>query len=514
MATFEKHFIQMETELRTAPQLPAVQADLVHQRLVGLLSARDDAFKSMQEPFLSGSTEPIESRFKERVQAAYDRWISPLSKTLDGISDPSTVLELWRDGKATYETAFIARLSDLNPARAFDELLALEQGLDKLNRDVQRKWDSMSEEAKRIEALEAEAGQRLNEVVNHSLHGATDAWARYGTALQNFLSHFQKVPDIVNQTLVTMAKAAGFPPQMAEMIPKVSLLGKDYFIRGRELGISAGELAAANPELMRDPGMYVSETFQKSIGPTFEAFVTAINLLYNNVLPVAVGTYSEQIIQYQRLLPNQNAVVVSFGQTQKDVEEYLQKNGLDKARSTYERMSLELSRWADGLPADGLKEDARLWLQPVMGALKERYERVVHLFEDFVRNNQGRFIGTPNKTVENALLYSDIWADRERGILAAGMDERLREWRAGTSTVSDTLASASSQVFAQLRNLPPELSDPITARLNEEWQKMVQRLNGELQNTNHTLQTAAEKVDKEQIRRDLDRRVLQEGLRR
>lgn len=475
-------------------------------RLKALYPARASALSAMLATVTGDGGSGNE--FEKSFQAYVDGWILPLSHLTDGLLYPSPEINAWRERESSRENAFMQGLINLGVGEARNELAALETGLNNLIADLEKKWATMSEEAKRIEAIEAEACKRMSDILSQGVRDGTDAWARYGSALQRVLEQCQRIPDITNQAVVYLAKEAGLPDVIAEAIPKVSLLGKDYFAYGQSQGLPAAELARANPELFRDPGMAVSETIQKAIGPEFEALVSAINALYRNVLPVASGRYSEQVSYLRGLLPNQGAILVSLSQTRRDVDDFLRNNGLDKARSVYDRIESNLHAWASAQGSSGLQGDANEWANAALEAFKRRYERMANAFGVFVQANQGRFIGSVSRSVENELVFTDVWADRSQGLLDIGMDQRLREWRQGTIEVSNTLASASSQVFDKLRYLPADILDNITGALNSYWRSVVDRVNSEASQAAAACATAESQVSSDGIRRDLDRSSL------
>ena len=502
-----KSFEDMQTRIQPLELvrcLPIVK-DLVAERarlidaMVGVLSP---------EGF-----DPVVAELAAKQQAIWERFVQPLSKLLDGLSQPTMELDHWRELAATGESRFFRSFEELKLGEAHDEMATLHVTLQDMITKLDRKWSTMSEEAQRLEQLELDASTKMTEIVSESLSKSTEAWARYGNTLRELLEECQKVPDLVNQAVVYLAIEAGVPESVAKAIPTTSLVGKDSFALAKDLGIPAKDLAMAEPWLSRDPGMAVSETIQKAIGPEFEAFITAVNALYKNVLPVATGAYYEQVGNLQRVLPNHGSILVSLSQTRKDVDEFLKKNGMDRLRQVYDRATLGVDQWASGVTTDGQKSDAENMRRVVKEAFSTRFERMTHEFEEFVRANSGRFIGTVDHATEEKLLWEDIWVDREEGLAHLGMDDRLREWRAGTLEVSSTFETASAQLFERLRVLPPELHDKIAGALNAYWDKLRSQLRQAAEQAATTLATAESRVSDDQIKRDLDRSDLSRQLR-
>jgi hypothetical protein len=481
-------------------------------RLKALYPGRASALTAILAPLTDPGLDPKAREAQDKYQLLLDQWVLRFSHLTDGLIIEAAGTEVWREKEEARETAFLKSLVDLDIEQFRDDLAKLEVGLQNMIAALDKKWVTMGDEAKRLEDLEAEAYQKMNKIVQGTLSGGTDAWARYGDSLSNFLAYFMKIPVWVNEAVVYLAKEAGIPDQIAELFPKLSMAGVEYFNRGKELGIPAADLARGNPELMRDPGMAVSETIQKNIGSTFELFVTGINLVYKNLLPLATVEYNSQMRTLQGLMPNQGVILMSVSQTQRDVDDFLKNCGLDRARDLYERAESALDRWADSQPTDGLKADAREFAAPIKNAFKDRYDRMANAFGVFVQANQGRFIGAVKKDIENQLIFTDVWADRTQGLLDIGMDARIREWRDGTMKLSDQLATASSQVFEQMRTLPPELLDKITDKLNDYWAQMQSRIKTETDQATATLSAASDQINNDRIRKDLDRSALRRQL--
>ncbi|MFO1460718.1 MAG: hypothetical protein U1G08_15100 [Verrucomicrobiota bacterium] len=480
-------------------------------RMSPLYQARASALADILPPLIDQGLEPKARAVEDKMQLVLDRWVLPFSKVTTGLVYPGDEVNWWREHEVTQEMKFLQGLVNLNIEGMRDDFAALEVKLNQLVADLTKKWGTMSEESKRIEGLEAEACRKMSDIMKKGLSRGTDAYLRYSDSLKRLLDYFMKVPDLANDAVVYLLIEAGLPEQLAKLVPKISLLGKDYFAKGKELGVSAKDLAAYNPELCRDPGMAVSETIQKAIGPEFEGFITAVNALYKDLTNLS-SEYRAQLDDLQRLVPNQGAILVSVSQTRRDVDDFLKVNGLDRAREMYEKAEASLDRWANDLPTDGQKADAREWAEAVKEAFKARYERMANTFGMFVQANQGRFIGSVSKSVENELIFTDVWVDRTQGLMDIGMDDRLREWRKGTIEVNDIFSTASSQVFERIRYLPQDMQDSVTKALNNYWSKMRDRLKTESTQAADTFAQLEAVVNDESVKRDLNRAPLRERL--
>jgi hypothetical protein len=480
----------------------------IPDRMAPLYAARAQALNDILALVCDLGNDEKQRAIEDGFNALLDRWILRFSKVTEGMIAPSKDVDWWREREVAREMAFFQGLVNLEIGEARDKFVKLEAGLAKLIADLDKKWATMSDESRRLEEVEAQACAKMSQIVRDALSQGTDAWARWGYQLQRTLEVCMKVPDTVNDAVAYVLRESGFPEIVVQGVIKSSLCGKDYFQYGKDNGVPAAQLAAANWELCRDPGMAASESVQKLIGPEFEAFVTCVNNLYKYALPIAAGEYGAQVSALQRLLPNQGTILVSLSQTRRDVSEFLNNAGLDKARALFDEVDRALDRWADGQATPGLKTDARAFANAAREPFKVRYERLASAFGTFVQANQGRFIGNVNPATEKELIFTDVWADRSQALMDVGMDERLKEWLQGTTKVDNLFASAYSQVFGQLKLLPEDMQQKITYKLDQYWGQLLERLKKETTFAGTTLDDAARRISDDGIRRDLDRSQL------
>lgn len=480
----------------------------LRSRMPALHAARAQALGAVLALVCDTGNDEKQRAIEDAFGGLLDRWILPFSKVTDGMIAPSKEADWWREREVAREMGFFQGLVNLEIGETRDQFVKLEAGLAKLIADLDKKWATMSDESRRLEEIEAQACAKMSQIVRDALSQGTDAWNRWGYQLQRTLEVCMKVPDTVNDAVAYVLRESGYPEIIVQGVVKSSLCGKDYFQYGKDNGVPAKELAAANWELCRDPGMAASEEVQRLIGPEFEAFVTCVNALYKYVLPVAAGDYAAQVGAFQRMLPNQGTILVSLSQTRRDVDEFLKNAGLDKARALFEQVDRALDRWADAQSTPGLKTDARAFANAAREPFKQRHERLASAFGSFVQANQGRFIGNVNPGTEKELIFTDVWADRSQALMDVGMDDRLKEWLDGTMKIDNLFSSAYSQVFRQIKLLPEDMQQKITSQLDEYWGKLYERLKKETTFAGTVLTDAARRVSDDNIRRDLDRSSL------
>lgn len=511
MARYGKRTEELEQHLRQTSTFPVEQAGTLLSRIVRGIELRDSTLVEMCALLAREDTEPIHARLEELCQSVQAGWVQGLSRSLDSVSDPDRSLDLWREGQTAYEAAFFGRLSELKLGAERDAMAALEVSLADLTRSLQYKWSTMTEEARRLEQAEAEASRRLTEVLNQSIQDSTAHWKRWGDTAFQLVDFFKQLPGQVNRAVVSLAIQAGFPEEVAEAIPRMSDLGRPLISQCSAMGILPGDVVARVPLLCRDPGMFVCDQLVSRLPIAAQAAIGLISASYGVLLEASVE-YQRQVALYQRVIPNHGVVVVSLGQTQHDVDEYLKNCGLDKVRAILDRVDSGLSAWTSSLPTEGQRADAQDFKSAVLDAFKRRYERMVNLFGVFVQSNQGRFIGQVSRQVEDELIFTDVWLDREQNLFDMGMDVRIREWRALNMKVTDELRAASSQLESSLGNLPQELRGDILTRVTRLCSGMVEQLEREMQTGNTELQKAETLLAPDKIRQDLNRAALRQKL--
>ncbi|MEP6731293.1 MAG: hypothetical protein ABJE10_11670 [bacterium] len=488
-------------------------AEGISRRVADVGAARQAALDEITTTIRSTSQDPVARELSNKTQDAMAKVVVPMAAACNLLTkDDAATLEDWLEACSTQDSKFFKSLDAMGLGDIRDEMLEIRKGLDDLIKILDAKWSRMSEENQRLEQIEQAASSELNKIVQRALADGTDATGKVGVYSQKVLEPFMKFGDFVGDAVVYLAIEAGVPESVAKLIPKISLIGKDTFQGAKDLGIPAGDVSKALAFLARDPGMAVTETLQKVGGSEFEMLCGALVLYYKNVVPTLVAEYRRQIDVYQAALPNQGSVLVSLSQTRADVDAFLKNAGMEKLQALYEKALRALDDWVNGQPTPGLNADAAEFRVQAKGMFDARFNNATRSFEEFVRANKGRFVGTIEKETETALLWTDIWIDRTRGIANLGMDARLKEWRENTLAITDKFDSASQQVRQQLIGLPIGLQEKLLRRFDEVFSSMRDKLGAAIQPSVAALEQAAPAVASDQITRDLDRSRLRERL--
>lgn len=494
-----------------ADTLQPIEITRVGPALEQLLDVRDSVLTGMQAVLTTDGTELLAEDYAAQVQRAFDQYVTPLSRVLDGLSDVTPGLTRWAEIATAQETRFLWAVRDLKLGEARDEMVQLHLKLHQMIRELEVKWASMTAEAKRLEELEARASAEMTAIVQKALHAGTDAVGRWGTALKQLLDVAAKVPALINDAIVYSATEFGVPKAVIDLYLTVKDAGKAALDVLAGQGIPTGDLNILATWMTKDPGGHATKAVLAQTSAELQAAVAALGFV-QTFLPELQARYTEQITDYQRLLPNQGTVLVSLTQTRADVDTFLRTSGMDRLHEIYDKVLPGLDGWVAGAATEGMGTDASRWAKDVKDAFTERFSSMTYDFEAFVTANKGRFLGTVSRETEDELLYSDTWIDREQGLQGIGMHERLLEWRTTTIDVASTVATASSQVYEKLRYLQPDVLNQITPALNAYFDEFKLKLAAAADQASAGLAGAAEKVSDQQIHRDLDRSALRARL--
>jgi flagellar biosynthesis/type III secretory pathway protein FliH len=101
-----------------------------------------------------------------------------------------------------------------------------------------------------------------------------------------------------------------------------------------------------------------------------------------------------------------------------------------------------------------------------------------------------------------------MWIDRERGIVDAGMYERLRAFRETTLRVTEKFDESAARVHDQLGDLPDGIAGPAMAKFETLIAEVKAQLKDAAAQAAAALDDAAATATPDAVKRDLDRSRL------
>jgi hypothetical protein len=241
--------------------------------------------------------------------------------------------------------------------------------------------------------------------------------------------------------------------------------------------------------------------------------LSAIDLFRDPIRNVVEFGYCSRLAVWKAALDNEGVIIVAFGGIRQQVDEFLKACNLDGTRATHAAVVADMDRAASGLRTDGQKSD---WSE-VQRGLKDTFDRqraaTEKAFEDFYRANDGRFMGGLSTDTERALLEPDKWLVTTNGVIAVGLDTKLREWRQSVTVLQGGPKEAFDSIQDAFLGLPLGVRDKVKDSVNNHLTQQMNTLNTEAEKTLALLDKCELMVNARKISDDLDRARLTQALK-
>jgi hypothetical protein len=446
-------------------------------------------------------------RFRSQMDA---KW----NDILSGLPLPSNAAELFRERVLVEEAGFWGAPGIIFAAEARDDLVARATVLRQMTEALDRKWAAFTEEDLRVERAEAEAAEKVRDILNRAIHQQVDLQSRLGNEASEMLQKLSKIDDRINEWYVAIATGAGMPRALAEYTAKLSNLFQQGFDKAKELGIPAAEFAAALASmLVTDPGFRAVEWFKAAFGADIRQLFTVYSEIKKALQYQLQESYVQQTSAWRALMPVQSAILVTFTSTRTDVDRFLQANNLDVGRRKMEWALTDIDRWRDGVMTDGQRAAATPVRDAMRDALLGRMAALATEWNAMFGRHDGRFMGPLSSQTEKDLLNTDQWIVTMNGMVQIGMDEKLREWRRTTTEIPVRIGDSFARVERAFEHLPAEMRDRIRGPINSYLGQTLRELNSEAESTARALDECALMVNARKFEQDMNRGQLRDRLR-
>jgi hypothetical protein len=124
---------------------------------------------------------------------------------------------------------------------------------------------------------------------------------------------------------------------------------------------------------------------------------------------------------YQALVQaEKGGILPLFKETRKQVEEYWEKNGVDKAKAMIDGGKSSLDSWLSGLPTSAQKDDAKRFYDAAYSALEARFKELESVAKDFESKWNGVFKGALAASTVDHLVESAPWRMNARTLAEIG----------------------------------------------------------------------------------------------
>ena len=509
-------------ELRNA--LAAIQADLdggettrIAAVLADYLNARDAVLTMMQVLLTEDAPEPLADDYAGKLRDMTRSATDKLDNMLSGLSTPSAAAVRFREQASFAEFIFWGQLGTLKVAQARDRLAADAQKVRELVAVLDKKWQNLNEEDLRIEQAEERAAQDLKDLLEQQLAQAMPFWIQVSAVVldlrDTWKSVFTAITDHVKETLV----GAGVPRPLADWLLKAAAWANgqaDLLEVGQMLGMPVDDILGW---INRIRSMNVGGLVQYRLGTVLDsktkAALTILDGCAKGLKLLVEDQYYSRMAAFKAALDNEGMIVVAYGGIREQVDKFLKDCNLDGLRAAHEAAAAAMDGLDASLATDGMKSDWSELKRSLKDALLTRRAEAEKAFEQFYRANDGRFIGGLNGDTERALLETDKWIVTTNGIIAVGLDAKLREWRQAATVVQAGPKEAFDQVQDAFLGLPIDLRDSVRSSMNDYLTQQITTLNAEADKAIAVLEKSSLLVNAKKISDDMDRSRLQQALR-
>ena len=523
MPSFDGRRRELRAALATAmPALGTAEGPRIAGVLEDYLNARDAVLTMVEVVLTDDRADPVANDFngkwRDMVRAAQDR----LDNMLSGVTAPSAAAVRLREETSFAEMAFWSLLGSLRLAEARDSIAADVARVREEISVLDKRWQSLSEEDLRIEDAEQKAAQDLKDLLDQKLAEAMPLWIQIGSAVLALKDAWKGFGKDITDHAKAVLIGAGVPEPIVNAILTVSGIANDFMTPREDaakLGLDIPGYTASeaydwiNRVRALNLGGYIQYRIGGVLDPTTKAVLSLLDAFSKPVREVVEGGYASRIATWKANLDNEGVLIVSYGGIRQQVDDFLKKTNLDGIRATHAAILADMDRVGSGLRTDGQKSDWSEVQRSLKDSLTNRKTDAEKAFEDFYRANTGRFLGGISTETERTLLEPEKWQVTTQGVIAVGLDQRLREWRQQVMVIQAGPQDAFDSVQDAFAGLPLIIRDQFQDGVNSYFKQQMATLNGEADKTIQLLESSALMVNAQKISDDMDRRRLSEALR-
>ncbi len=373
--------------LELEPKLTENERPRVRQSLFNYFDARKAALDDLQKLLDDcGTSTDKEGQWRDRVGRMRDDLTRYIGDLLSGLSDPTPALFAFRAQVLNDENRFWEGLKEIKVAEKRDQITTTRLKIEALATELEEKWRTVEDSDKSIDEREK---------------------AIYTQMQENFRVGINAV-----------AAAHG---SMKEQVAAAVLDALDWKKKISPGGITGSFSVSAALSVIKylleiKTGFAVS-TAQKVAKEALRAY-----LQMNE-------DFKRRVVEYRALVANEGGVLILYGRTYKDTQEFIKNNGFDQAKELYPKANDSLNGWSSAQAAGGCREDAEQFAHDAMEHLSWVLARTEASFNDFVNRHRGKFYGPVDAGTKEMLCEFREWEDRLNNLKGMSLETQLRQYR-------------------------------------------------------------------------------------
>ena len=369
------------------PKLAEAERPRVRQALFAYLDARKAALDDLQKLLDDcGTATDKEGQWRDRVGRMRDELNRHLGDLLNGVSEPSVALLGFRSLTLNDETRFWEGLKEIKVAEKRDQVTTTRLKIEAMAKELEEKWRSIEESDRSIDEREKALYDQMQENLRVGLNAVA---AAHGT--------------------------------MKEQVAAAVLEALDWKKKISPGGISGSFAVSAAVYAIKTlldlhTGIPVSVA-QKAAKEALRAY-----LRLNE-------DFQRRVAEYRALVANEGGVLILYGRTYRDTQDFIRDNGFDKAKELYSKASDSLNAWSSGLPSGGVRDDAEQFAKDALERLSWVLARTEASYNDFVNRHRGKFFGPVDAGTKEMLCEFKEWEDRIYNLKGLSLETQLRRFR-------------------------------------------------------------------------------------
>ncbi len=456
---------------------------------------RNDMLPSLILQVTSTTDIPIKDSWGPKLEETRKALDDILRGMLDSVNNPSAAALAFQGQARVEDNLFFSGLAALKLDTARDSILALSANLLTYIAILDTKWGSTSDKDKEVEQQEEQLMRELNDSTKQSINDGNTAFNRAGPIIsdtvEKTLNFYRDITSTTKAAIADYLKTAG---------------------DGTEVSNMNAEMWATFFVTAFDPGKWVQSMLQPTLDSNLQTFLEAIAGQIRAALPLVNGFFAERVGKLRNLVPNQAAVLVIFSDTRKEADDFVRNHGLNIAKSTYDTVSSGLDSWVSA-QSGANASDASAIKTDMINRFRDRVDILANAFNEFVRNNNGKFFSTVSSDVEQQFIDSAFWDDATRQAEAWDLEANLSFYYDGLTKFLPALQSAFAQLSYNISELPIPIQEVYLANVTEAQRRFLDQIGAKIEEAKANIDKARNSARTSDVKQAIDRRPLQAILR-
>ena len=469
------------------PKLPENERPKVRQALFSYFDARKAALDDLQKLLDDvGAATDKENQWRDRVGRMRDDLNRYIGDLLSGLSDPSPGLFAFRALVLNDENRFWEGLKEIKVAEKRDQITAIRLKLEALATELEEKWRTVESNDSSIDEREKAIYQQMQENFRVGLNAVS---AAHGTMKE----------------------------QVAAAVLDVLDWKKKISPGGITGSFSVSAAISAIKYLLELKTGFAVSTAQKVAKEALRAY-----LQMNE-------DFKRRVAEYRSLVANEGGVLILYGRTYKDTQEFIRTNGFDQAKELYPKANDSLNSWSSAQASGGCRDDAEQFAHDALERLSWVLARTEASFNDCVSRHRGKFYGPVDPGTKEMLCEFKEWEDRLNNLKGMSVETQLRQYRDDAKNVFlididtmvaksvDDLRSEANTLVLPMFNRPNKEiiltitgsdADDLAEAYKFQCSNFVGQIRAEIEALVRSAEEAGRELTPEELQKALDRQLL------